>query len=223
MILVLGTGYALCQNTSRETRDVKNFSRVSYGISGNLIVKIGPEFSVVLEGDSRDLREVLTDVSGDKLVIKQESWRFRFNNKVTVYITMPELKALGVSGSGNAEVADAVRSDNLDLSVSGSGKIRTSELDVEKLGCSISGSGNIYLGSGNVGNNRISISGSGSFTGEGAKVEAMSASVSGSGNCTCYVTGSLHASISGSGNVTYKGNPSVDARVSGSGHVRSAR
>jgi hypothetical protein len=223
LMIVLGTGFAICQNSSRETRDVKNFSKVSFGIAGALTIKIGPEFSVVLEGDRKDIEGVVTEVSGGRLVIKQENWRFRFNNKVIVYITMPDLKGLGVSGSGNVEVADAVKSTNLDLNVSGSGKLRTSELEVENLDCSISGSGNIWLGSGNASNADVSISGSGNFTGDETKIDEMDIRISGSGNCSCYVTGSLDASVSGSGNVNYKGNPRIDARVSGSGKVRSIR
>jgi hypothetical protein len=66
--------------------------------------------------------------------------------KFNVYITMPELKGLGVSGSGKAEVKDAIKTSDLDLSVSGSGKIYISDITVSKLGCSISGSGDIILG-----------------------------------------------------------------------------
>ena len=43
--------------------------------------------------------------------------------KLHVYITMPELNGLGVSGSGKAEIKDAVKAEDLDLSVSGSGKL----------------------------------------------------------------------------------------------------
>ncbi len=39
------------------------------------------------------------------------------------------------------------RPDDLDLSVSGSGKIYTGDITVSDLGCSISGSGDIILGS----------------------------------------------------------------------------
>ena len=37
------------------------------------------------------------------------NWRMNMNERVTVYITMPELNALGVSGSGKAEIKDAVK------------------------------------------------------------------------------------------------------------------
>jgi len=220
VIMSLVYGFSEGQ-TVKETRDVKGFTSVGLGIAGNLYIKIGPQFSIEFEGEKNDLEEVITELSGERLQIKHENWRFHFKNKVNVYVTMPELTGLGVSGSGRAEIQSAVKTEDFDLSVSGSGNIYTADLDVENLECHISGSGNIKLGGGNAVDTEISISGSGSFYGEMTKCETMEVHVSGSGNCTCQVTGSLEASVSGSGNVTYTGNPKIDARVSGSGHVRS--
>ena len=220
LVLILG-GFASAQ--TKETRDLKGFTKISYGISGNLKIKIGPEFSVVLEGDKSDLNEIITDVTGDRLVIRQENWHFRFNEKVNVYITMPEIKGLGVSGSGNAEVLDPIKgADNLDLGVSGSGKRLTAGVITDNLSCSISGSGTITIGSsGNADRGHISISGSGSYYGDNMEIDHLEISVSGSGSCTCKAGDSLKAGVSGSGNVYYYGNPKVDAHVSGSGHVIS--
>jgi hypothetical protein len=206
----------------KETRDVKGFSSIGFGISGNLYIKIGPEFSVILEGDKEDVNEVETEVVGNRLQIKHDTWRFNIREKVDVYITMPDLKGLGVSGSGKAEVLDEIETEDLDLSVSGSGHILTANITVENLDCSISGSGNIKLGGGKVIDAEVSISGSGSFYGEEARAETMEIGVSGSGSCRCYVTGSLEARVSGSGNITYSGDPRIDARVSGSGRVKSS-
>jgi hypothetical protein len=211
------------QSANKETRDVKGFTKISFGIAGDLKIKIGPEFSVVLEGDKNDLEEIVTELSGDRLIIKQENWRFNFDNKVDVYITLPNLNGLGVSGSGKAEILDPVKdADNLSLSVSGSGRVMTAGLEVDNLNCDISGSGDIIIGSeGTADKGDISISGSGSYTGESFQIDHLDISVSGSGSCLCKVGDSLNARISGSANVTYIGNPKVDARVSGSGHVRS--
>ncbi len=210
------------QSDTKETRDVKNFTKVSFGVAGNLYINIGPEFKVVLEGEKRYLDDIITEVSGGKLVIKKENWRFNMNEKVTAYVTMPELNGLGVSGSGKAEIKDAVKTSDLDLSVSGSGKIYTGDITVSELDCSISGSGDIILGSsGNANKANISISGSGNYDGGSYKLGTAEIHISGSGNCSCNVTESLMASVSGSGNVTYDGNPKVDAHVSGSGKVRS--
>jgi len=174
LAIALLSGFAIGQSGDKETRDVKDFTKVSFGVSGNLYINIGPEFKVVLEGEKRYLDEIITEVSGGKLVIKNENWRmnnWRMNEKVTVYITMPELNGLGVSGSGKAEIKDAVKTGDLNLSVSGSGKLYASEIMVSNLGCSISGSGDISLGSGGSSSKAgISISGSGNYFGESFKI-----------------------------------------------------
>jgi hypothetical protein len=206
----------------KETRDLSGFKRVSFGVAGDLYINFGSEFKVVLEGDKSYLDEIETEVSDGKLVIKKDNWRFNMNEKVTVYITMPELRGLGVSGSGRAEIKDDVKADKLDLSVSGSGKIFTGALEAANLDCSISGSGDIIIkGSGDAARADISISGSGNYTGDSLKIGSAEISISGSGSCSCNVTESLQAHVSGSGNISYFGNPKLDTRVSGSGHVRS--
>lgn len=222
-ITILITGIAAGQK--KETRNLRGFDRVGFGISGNLIIKFGPEFSVVLEGNPGDLDKIITEISGDKLIIKQENWRFRFEEKVYVTITMPEITGLSVSGSGNAEIVDDIKdADDLDLSVSGSGKLITAGIIVDEFQCSISGSGDVIVGSGGEADRgEISISGSGGYKGEDFEIDHLAVRVSGSGSCYCKAGDSLQASISGSGNVTYKGDPGIDARVSGSGKVRSAQ
>jgi hypothetical protein len=209
------------QSVVKENRDVDGFTKVSFGVSGNLYINIGPEFKVVLEGDKDDLEDIITEVSGGRLVIKKENWRINQNEKVTINITMPEVKGLGVSGSGRAEIRDVVKTNDLNLSVSGSGKLYTTDIQVSNLDCSISGSGNINVGGGSIGRCELSISGSGNYTGESAKIDDADISISGSGNCTCFVTETLKGGISGSGNVSYLGDPRIDVRISGSGKVRS--
>ncbi len=222
---ILAASVTFGQTATKETRNVKGFTKISYGISGNLIIKIGPQFSVVLEGEKDDLREVITDVSDGRLRIRMDNWRFNFNEKVNAYVTLPELSGLSVSGSGRAEVLDPVKNaDFLDLSVSGSGKLYLKEPEVDKIDCSISGSGDIMItGNGSADTGEISISGSGGYNAPDFEIDRLEVSVSGSGSCFCKAGDSLEARISGSGNVTYKGDPRIDARVSGSGHVRSAK
>lgn len=213
------------QSTVKENRDLKGFTKISYGISGNLNIKIGPQFSVVLEGEKEDLREVITEVSDGRLRIRMGNWRFNFDEKVNAYVTLPELTGISISGSGRAEILDPIKNaDDLELSVSGSGKLYTKELEVDEFDCSISGSGDIIIiGAGSADSGEISISGSGSYNAPDFEIDHLEVSVSGSGSCLCKAGDSLTARISGSGNVTYKGDPKIDARVSGSGHVRSAK
>jgi hypothetical protein len=220
--VMVATGFTYGQSNTKETRDLKGFTRVSYGVSGNLYINVGPEFKVVLEGDKSLLDEIITEVADRKLVIRKDNWKLHFYDRINVYITMPELNGLGVSGSGKAEIKDALKAEDLDLTVSGSGRILTADVEAANLNCDISGSGNISLeGNGSITKAGISISGSGGYMGETAKIGTLDIDISGSGNCSCNVTESLRASVSGSGNVTYLGNPKIDARVAGSGRVRS--
>jgi hypothetical protein len=206
-----------------ETRNLKGFTSINFGVAGDLYINIGPEFKVVLEGDKSLLEDIITEVSGGKLTIKKDNWNLNMNSRVVVNITMPELDGLGVSGSGKAEIMDVLKANNIYFNVSGSGKIYVGNLEAEKLDCGISGSGDIIINkSGTVDNAHIGISGSGSYSGEALEIDLADIHISGSGNCSCNVKESLVAHVSGSGNVSYSGNPKkVDARVSGSGKVRS--
>ncbi len=222
--LMVSTCLCTGQSVSKETRNVKGFSSVNFGVSGNLSIKLGPEFSVVLEGEKNDLERIVTEVSGDRLLIKQETWRFNLRGRVNIYITMPELNGLSVSGSGKAEILDAIKeADNFSLNVSGSGRIVTAGLVADELNCNISGSGNVTIGSsGSADRGEIIISGSGNYSGKDFEIDHLEANISGSGSCLCKAGDSLNARISGSGNISYFGNPRIDARTSGSGHVRAA-
>jgi hypothetical protein len=218
----LTTGFSYGQSANKETRNLSGFTKVNFGISGDLYINIGPEFKVVLEGDKSLLEEIETEISGSKLVIKEDNWHSHGHEKVTVYITMPELTGLGVSGSGKAEIKDAVKTEELDFSVSGSGRIMAADLAVGNLNVGISGSGDVIIGgNGEAASADVSISGSGNYSGESLKITNADFHISGSGSCTCNVTDNLEASVSGSGNITYTGSPKIDARVSGSGRVKS--
>jgi hypothetical protein len=220
--LALTTGYSKDQTVEKETRNLSGFTRVNFGVSGDLYINIGSEFKVVLEGEKSLLDEIETEVSGSKLLIKNENWHWHGNQKLTVYITMPELTGLGVSGSGKAEIRDALKTENLDFSVSGSGRIIAADMALSKLSAGISGSGDVIIGgSGEAANAEISISGSGNYSGETLRIASAEIGISGSGSCKCNVTDNLEAHVSGSGNITYTGSPKVDASVSGSGRVRS--
>jgi hypothetical protein len=220
--LTLASSAAWGENAEKETRNLTGFTKVNFGISGDLYINIGTEFKVVLEGEKSLLDEIQTEVSGTKLVIKNENWHLHNNGRVTVYITMPSLEGLGVSGSGKAEIKDAIKATNLDFSVSGSGKILAADVAVTGLNVGISGSGDVIIGgSGEASKADISISGSGNYSGESLRLADADFSISGSGSCKCFVTENLKASVSGSGNITYSGSPKIDAKVSGSGHVRS--
>ncbi len=219
LIAFLFIGISFAQ--SRQTREVSDFSGLNFGVSGTVIVEQGNTFSVILEGDEDYLEDIRTTVRGDILVISlnQDRWISYNNRKITAYVTMPEIESLGVSGSGKMIAEKNVKSNDLDLNVSGSGNIEMKDLNAVSLDCGISGSGSIEL-TGEAESGEMSISGSGHFRGESFRLQRVDVSIAGSGNCRVNVEDRLEARVSGSGDIYYSGNPSIDARVSGSGKVR---
>jgi hypothetical protein len=222
VLLMFAFQASQAQTPYTERRDVSGFSEVGFGVSGEVIISLGTQYSVVLEGDRDYIEEIETKVVGDELRIRRDKWFDTGNRKVIVKITMPNLEGVSVSGSGKVTVTDPLKGGDLDIGISGSGKASLRDVALSNLECSISGSGSLNIaGEGTIDRLEINISGSGGYVGEATRVETLEAAISGSGSCDCHVTGMLKASISGSGNIRYSGNPKIDAAVSGSGKVRS--
>lgn len=229
---------AFCQ---KEDRSVSSFHRISFGIPGTLYLKQGSIQSVQLEGDRDDLDKIETEVVNGQLRIRVKDhrwWNWNFGNDISVYITVPEIDDVSLGGSGRIVGENPVKSDNMQLSVSGSGKMELNvtagdlKLDVSgsgrmdlqvraaSLDQHISGSGSITL-SGEAETADLNISGSGKLEASDLNVKSYNISISGSGRSSISVSDAITASISGSGSVYYKGSPDkVISRVSGSGRVK---
>ena len=216
LVLILVTTLAFSQN--KEERDVSEFSGISLGINAELYLTQGSPQKLVIEASEDQLAKIKTVIRDGHLKIRDETINSRFRN-VKIWITVPEVEALNLSGSGKIIAETPVSSEELELKISGSGKVKISELKAGELDVAISGSGDVYL-SGTATETDVFISGSGSLLGSGLKVEECNVKISGSGSCEVDATGELDVVISGSGRVTYYSNPQVDAKVSGSGKVK---
>lgn len=237
--LLINAGSLLGQN--REVREVENFSKISFGFPGKLYLQQGSPQKVELQGDPDVLEEVQTEVDGGRLKIGKEGKWFNWNedDKITVYITVPNIEAVSVSGSGDVIGQSKIRTHDFEANVSGSGSMT---LDVEAKGdvdAKVSGSGDLVLkghfeslesdvsGSGKVVLDAMidegadfSISGSGKIEARG-QAEFAKANISGSGKVLAadLKTNRCEVRISGSGDVEISVADELDANISGSGSV----
>lgn len=207
----------------KQTRNLSDFDAISVSSSGNVYVTQGNTFEVVVEAKSKDLEKIETEVKRGKLYISTESSSWFFWGKsvddFNVYITLPELRGVSVSGSGRVNGASDFNTDDFSSSVSGSGRIDLN-VTAANISSSISGSGRIQL-SGQAEAVKLSISGSGRFNAEELMVQNYNVSISGSGNSTLSVQNKLDVRIAGSGSVRYRGSQvSVNTSIAGSGSVR---
>ena len=209
---------------NKETRDVRDFDEIQMRVGGKVYVTQGDKNEVILEGDKEFLEDIRTEVEGGRLVIKNRrdrGWRFwrSSRDRLTVYITIKELKGAYVSGSGDIIGKNHFNTKDFTASISGSGDIEL-DIDAEYISSRISGSGNIEL-EGKSDRAKLSISGSGKYFAEKLVVRDYQISMSGSGRGSINVEGDLDVKISGSGKVYYLGRPtSFSSNVAGSGTVR---
>ncbi len=219
LALLFVTTIALAQN--RETRDVGDFDEITMKIGGTVYVTQGNKNEVILEGRESDLEDVQVRVKGGNLIIenRRNSWWNSGRIRMSVYVTVKDLKGVYVSGSGDIISQNTIKTDDFRSVVSGSGDIEM-ELDARTIDNRISGSGNIEL-SGSAESGKLSISGSGKLLAEDMKVDDFKVTISGSGRGSITVYGELDVRISGSGGVYYGGKPTgVNSSISGSGKVR---
>ena len=119
LIFVTITAFA----QKKEERDVASFTGVSLNISADVLLTQGNTREVIIEADENSLERIITEVKNGVLQIKKEqAWRQNLKN-VTIWITVPEIDGLYLSGSGSITAEKTLTSGELEIKVSGSGKI----------------------------------------------------------------------------------------------------
>jgi len=205
----------------RQTRDVGEFNTVELGVPGEMFIRIGNRHEVVIEAKDDVIDDIQTKVrSGDLIIELDRNWYWNRGDKdIKIFVTLQKLNGLAVSGSGNIEVKDLVKTDDLFLKISGSGRI-SGEFECRDMVTIISGSGRLNI-SGKADSNDVKISGSGDLNATDLVVGSYDIKISGSGGCEIHAADELYAKISGSGKIKYKGSPDrLDVQSSGSGTVR---
>ncbi len=158
--------------------------------------------------------------------IKSGEWEINYiksvktHKDIKIIITVPNVKNIVLSGSGNISTSDKFTGDEIKFKISGSGRIDFIT-EIDKINISISGSGDINL-AGETNEQEISISGSGNYKSFLLDSNNCDVTISGSGSCELSVEDKLFVSISGSGNVYYKGQPSLNSIITGTGNVIDA-
>jgi len=188
----IGSGTAATQ-----TRHVAAFTSVDLAGSNVVTIQAGGKQSVVVHADANLLSRVTTQVHAGVLVIGTIG-SFTTSSPMSVDVSVPSLKALTLSGSGNISAAN-IQAGTLTVTLSGSGVLRASGA-VGRLDVSLGGSGDAQL--------------------QQLTARDVHAALSGSGRILVDATHSLQASVPGSGAIMYGGNPAyVTKDISGSGAI----
>jgi len=219
-ILLLFTSLFVSEVHAQETRELDTFTGIGISISADVYYTPGNKHEIKIEGNSKDVEDLITQLENGMLKMKYKDWRIK-RSKLTIHITSKELDRVSLSGSGKFYSDQSIDAEEMSLAVSGSGNINFSSLKAEEVDVKISGSGDVLIDKGGAEEFDVKISGSGKVIAETFEVSEFSAAISGSGSCKITVIDELEARISGSGSIHYHGDPQINSTSSGSGKVRS--
>jgi hypothetical protein len=208
-------------NVINETREVGNYDKI--GVSGSFDVDLvkGKEGLIEIKIEKNLLPYLVTEVENGKLKIRwKKGTNINTSRGVQLIVHFKEINDIASSGSSDIKSNDLIKTDNLEVAVSGSGNISL-QVDVEVLNTRVSGSGDLDF-KGAADNFKAAMSGSGDIKAFDLQTNSANLKISGSADINISVKDNLYARVSGSGDITYKGNPKIeDIKVSGSGNISS--
>lgn len=202
-------------------RTTNNYDGIS--VSGFYEVELvnGQEGNLTLKGEDNILNNIETEVKGGTLHIKSmDNTNLIPSRGEEVFITIPvdEIDKIRLSGSGHFVGKKTLKTNDLDIQVSGSRNIDLT-VETDQVSVQTSGSSNIQL-KGNTDELKVQSSGSSNVKAFNLETDEATFELSGSSDVEITVNESLTSRVSGSGNIRYRGNPEkVDSKISGSGRV----
>lgn len=227
-LLILMSGFMLAIQESNpdyakavqeDFQKLDPFSGIHIAVNADVYYTPGNKHGLRIEGDERDIEDLIIEVKNESLSIRYPGYGLK-RSRLTIHVVSEKLEEIKISGSSDFFASKEINSDEMDLVVSGSGKINFGSLVADELDVRISGSGDILIEEGSADECNAIISGSGKLLASGFAVDEFSTKISGSGRCEITANSELEATISGSGSVYYKGPARVHSTVSGSGKVR---
>jgi hypothetical protein len=199
----------------KESRNVDEFDQISVNVSGNVFYVQGDTYKVAIEADDNLLRYITTDVRSKELII--DSDKSICPHKLNIYITSKELRKVEIEGSADFFAQTPITTENLSISIDGSGDVRIDSVFSEGVWLEINGSGEIHIG-GNCNTFSAEVNGSGDIFASKLNSKISKAEINGSGNAYVVAQDELVLEINGSGDVYYDGNPNrFVLNINGSG------
>lgn len=207
-LVSFNAGYAQSKgsgNIVKQDRTLPNFTAIEVGSAFYVKLNQGSPTVVTVETDDNYIDKVKTEVNNDKLEITSSG----LNNPsaLKVYITVPDLKDIEISGAAKIESTGNLNFSNLSLDASGASKT-TIEIESQVLKSDISGAARAII-SGKAAEHTTSVSGAAKLDAYKLSTISTTAEVSGAAKAQVYASSSLNAEVSGAGAMSYIDNGQV--------------
>ncbi len=201
------TGISGNGDVVEETRDVSGFTGVEVSTGIDVYLSQGDDFEVVVEADENLQEVILTELKGDRLVVRTDHVNIRSARSKKVHVTLPELTELRISSAGDCVGQTAFRCGDLRLSISSAGDL-TLEVDADRIDLDISSSGDARL-AGSAAELNASLSSAGDLNAFDLVAGKVDVNVSSAGDARVHATEELRMTASSAGNIYYRGDAEV--------------
>jgi len=212
-----------------QQRSLKGFERINVYGSPTVYYTQADSFSVRLDGPEKVLSEIVTEVDGNTLTVRNKGKVGIVNfsvgsvGDVNVYVSSPDLIGVQLFGSGDFKSEGHVDTDNMRIALRGSGDIDFSDIICDNCSSELVGSGDVNIRRLKAITSSISLVGSGDMTISQWDVRKTDINLKGSGDVKVnFVEGCKTATCNlvGSGDIKLKGHlDSVEKHKTGSGDI----
>ncbi len=202
----------------KETLNLSDFENIDLQDNFDVRLKQG-DFSVEIEVESNLMEHLeIENADGYLILGTKEGVSLKSSEDPRIYISMPDLNVITVSGVGAFTSEGNFKTEDLEIIISGAADM---ELDLEctTLKTRISGAGDINL-SGSADYFSSSNNGAGNINAYEFETKTTKVSINGAGDAKINATERIDANINGAGNVTYVGNPAeINKQINGFGNI----
>lgn len=210
-------------NLETRTLDLASFDKISLFGVDHLTLKQGDLQEVKVTGHPNIIDELNTSVNNKEWEIRLRDGCYN-NADMDILVTIPNLKAANLTGSGSIIVEDFTDQENQLFAISGSGDMQIGgNQGTKELLVNLTGSGNISVKKdySDIETVKLNISGSGDYDAFPLVSDSYEVIISGSGNANVHAEDNLSGAITGSGNINYMGSPDINVAITGSGSVNN--
>jgi hypothetical protein len=205
-------------NYVKEVREVSNFTRLDVGGAFKVYLTQGDQEKLTVEADQEEIKDVKTEVVGNKLKISLDSdWGVR-THEISIYLTFKNLDFMEFSGAVEVKGEMPLTFADLGMDISGAVELEMN-IKADKLEAEFSGASEVDF-SGSCKTGDLELSGASDFDAQGFEFQDLSIDVSGASDAKVWATGLLNIDASGASSIRYKGSPKISIDESGASSVK---
>jgi len=225
------------KNSGEDNAPVKDFDAITFDVPGILEIVQGETETLEILGDPAYVSAIRAEVKDRRLEISATS-DLPSNASIRYKLVVKDINDIVLNSFGVIKIP-TLKTKQLGMTITGSGRIQVGELSADSLTVEMIGAGNfsaeairsasVEFSSRGAGN--ISIAGggtdqlhlameSGSFIGDNFKSLSAVVIVNGTGTALVWTVEKLDVTVNGAGSVTYYGEPTMSMSMDGGGQIR---